>query len=332
MTNTIDKSHQQRIAEQIRQYEAKGNMHSELTSIYTYWQQKYVAPRLRDLTGYNNHLELYARTFIEAIKRTGNNRIVSIGSGDGTLENQIAQTMIQYGHTDFRMILLELSPIQNRRALDQARENGISDKFEAHEVDLNDWKPAEKCGAIMAHHSLHHILELEKLFDAIHEALEDGGRFVTFDMIGRNGHMRWPEVYRIVNGIWKFLPEEKRLHLLLRRIDDEFYNHDCSTEGFEGIRAQDILPLLVERFHFDTFFAWGGLIDPFIDRGYSAHFDPQNPLDAGFIDFLQDINDILTETGYLKPTQLLGVMAKAPIENPKYYRGWLPETMVRVPS
>jgi hypothetical protein len=31
-------------------------------------------------------------------------------------------------------------------------------------------------------------------------------------------------------------------HVLLQRLEDEFFDHDCSTLGFESIRAQDILP------------------------------------------------------------------------------------------
>jgi len=32
---------------------------------------------------------------------------------------------------------------------------------------------------------------------------------------------------------------------------------DCSKQGFEGIRAQDILPLLVKKFSFRSFLGFG---------------------------------------------------------------------------
>ncbi len=66
--------------------------------------------------------------------------------------------------------------------------------------------------------------------------------FVTNDMIGRNGHQRWPEALEIVNQYWHELPEAYRYNKLLSRYEPEYMNWDCSTEGFEGIRAQDILP------------------------------------------------------------------------------------------
>jgi hypothetical protein len=34
---------------------------------------------------------------------------------------------------------------------------------------------------------------LEHLFDAVSTALGEDGRFVIYDIIGRNGHLRWPE-------------------------------------------------------------------------------------------------------------------------------------------
>lgn len=329
MSSANEKSHDQRLEEQIKQYAENEDMHGDLSATYFYWQQKHLAPKFRELTGFHNHLQLYAQTFIDRIRRTGNNKIASIGSGDGQLEVQIAQVMLKEGFDDFHFVLLELSPIQNERARKHAANAGFAEKFSTHDVDLNTWRAPEKYGAVMAHHSLHHIVGLEHLFQAIFDAMEEDAAFVTFDMIGRNGHMRWPEAYRIVNSIWKFLPEQRRKHILLNKTYDDFFNHDCSNVGFEGIRAQDILPLLVQTFHFDTFFGWGNIIDPFIDRGYGAHYDTTKPEDAGFIDFLEDLNELLIEVGYLKPTQVLAIMTKRPVDNPKYYRGWAPESMVR---
>ena len=47
--------------------------------------------------------------------------------------------------------------------------------------------------------------------------------------------------------------------------------------SFEGIRAQDILPLLVERFTFDEFIGFGNVIDPFVDRSFGPNFDIASP-------------------------------------------------------
>lgn len=326
------KTHEVRLKEQINQYANVENMHSQLADAFFYWQQKYFRPRFRELTNCNNFLELYAKAFIDRIGRTGNNRIVSFGSGDGQVEVQIGQVMKRMGQSDFEFHLVELSPMQHERARKKAADAGLDGQYKMIEADFNKWKADTEYSCAMAHHALHHVLDLEHLFTETHRALHEDGVFVTFDVIGRNGHMRWPEAYKLINLMWHFLPPEKRKHTILNRIDDDFYNHDCSTQGFEGIRAQDILPILIKTFHFETFYAFGNLIDVFTSRGYGPNFDTSKPEDAAFIDFVEELNEILLDCGYLKPTRLCAIMGKKPVANPVLYKGRTPEAMMRDPE
>lgn len=324
--------HQRRIGEQIAQYATTENMHAQLPDMFSYWQTKYFAPRYQALTGTKNFLELYVSVFTDRIRRTGNKRVASLGSGDGAIEVQIAARMRAEGVEDFEFHLIELSPVQNERAKAKAAEQGLEAHFIPVECDFNTWRADQPFAAVMAHHALHHVVDLEHLFQAIHDGLEEEGAFVTFDVIGRNGHMRWPEAYKLINLMWHFLPPEKRKHHLLNRLDDDFFNHDCSTQGFEGIRSQDILPLLVKTFHFEVFYAFGNLIDVFTSRGYGQNFSTKDPLDLAFIDFVEELNELLLEQGYLKPTRLCAVMGKHAVAQPRLYRGWTPEQMLRQPD
>jgi hypothetical protein len=89
------------------------------------------------------------------------------------------------------------------------------------------------------------VLGLEHLFDAIQGALEQEGVFLATDIIGRNGHMRWPETLEIIQGIRKLIPDHYKTNHQLKRVEKEYDDWDCYKTSFEGIRAQDILPLLV---------------------------------------------------------------------------------------
>ena len=129
-------------------------------------------------------------------------------------------------------------------------------------------------------------------------------------MIGRNGHMRWPETLQRVEEVWATLPEVKKFHWQFKETHHEFVNWDCTYEGFEGVRAQDILPLLLQRFSFAAFAACGGFIDPFVERGYGLNYDPDNPEDRDFIDRLAAENDALLEAGTIKPTMMFADMVK----------------------
>ena len=116
------------------------------------------------------------------------------------------------------------------------------------------------------------LLELEAIFSNIVQCIGTTGVFITCDVIGRNGHLLWPETLEIIESLWRTLPFEKKFHHQFKKTCTEFPNHDCSTAGFEGIRAQDILPLLVEKFSFEFFLGYGGLTDPFVGRSFGDNY------------------------------------------------------------
>ena len=155
---------------------------------------------------------------------------------------------------------------------------------------------------------------------------------MTDDMIGRNGHQRWPEALKFVNQLWSELPEKYKYNRKLNRLEKEYENFDCSTEGFEGIRAQDILPLLVERFRFDLFIGFGNIIDIFIDRCFGPNFDPENEWDRDFIDRVQALDAAEIESGRIKPTHIMAAMTKRPTGPTKMYKHLSPQFCIRRPD
>ena len=122
-------------------------------------------------------------------------------------------------------------------------------------------------------------------------------------MSGREG----PQA-AIVREFWRELPREYRYNHQLARQEDEFLDWDCAQEGFEGIRAQDILPLLVERFGFDLFAPFANVIDPFIDRGFGHNFDAGADWDRAFIDRVHARDEAEIRRGAITPTHLFAVM------------------------
>ena len=118
----------------------------------------------------------------------------------------------------------------------------------------------------------------------------------------------------------------------LHRFEKSFVNWDCSTTGFEGIRGQDILPLLLQSFRFEAFVAYSNLINVFVDRCFGHNFDAKNPEDIAFIERIGAPDEQLIDEGKIKPTQMIAVMRVAPGESPRYYRHWSAEFCVRPPG
>ena len=152
------------------------------------------------------------------------------------------------------------------------------------------------------------------------------------DMIGRNGHQRWPESLEIVNKYWKELPESKQFNVLLNRLEKEYENWDCSKEGFEGIRAQDVLPLLLQRFQCEKFIGFGNAIDIFVDRCFGHNFNRESEWDRDLIDRVHAEDEAGLKSGKLTPTHMMAVFVKTMHCAPYYSRVIDPISSIRKPN
>ncbi|MER8430384.1 class I SAM-dependent methyltransferase [Mesorhizobium caraganae] len=322
-------TYEERIAAQIEQYRAGVNVHA-LPDIFHYWANQYLRPQIIQLFGAVSIAEIFALPIIERAKGKSTVEVLSIGSGDCSVEIEVATILRDRIGTGFRIYATELSPILIKQANSAIAATGLSDCLVCLETDLNTWtsKPAS-FDVAMVSHSLHHIVELEHVFLNVQQALRPGGVFCISDMIGRNGHMRWPEALEIMQKFWAILPEGHKYNHLLTRTEPAYINFDCSGEGFEGIRAQDILPLLLQRFYPGKFLAAGGLTDVFVDRAFGHNFDPKNNFDRNFIDLVHHVNELLLRAGVLTPTQLFAYFHVGPAK--LEWVGTPPDRAVRWP-
>jgi SAM-dependent methyltransferase len=138
---------------------------------------------------------------LEAKNRTGRigANFVSVGAGNCDLEISIAKIMVKAGFSDFMFECLEINPVILERGREMARENGVLRNTRFIEADFNSRVATKKYDGVIANQSLHHVTNLEHLFNQINNGLHTDGSFVISDMIGRNGHQRWPEYMEIVN-------------------------------------------------------------------------------------------------------------------------------------
>ena len=280
----------------------------DLPPIFHYWSNRYLRPKLEAIgvTGpddfFLRHLE---RCYDDG---EGERYFVSIGAGHCDLEIRLAQRLIAAGRDRFLIDALEVNRSMIDSALARAAAAGVTGQVRPQRCDVNSWNPALVCDAVIANHSLHHLVALEHLFDGVASKLAPHARFIVSDMIGRNGHMRWPEALAIVEEYWQELPLPYRYDRQRLLQLDQFENWDCARDGFEGIRAQDILPLLVERFSFDVFLAFANVIDPFVERSFGPNFSVDRDWDRDFIDRVHARDEAEISAGRIKPTHLFAVM------------------------
>lgn len=310
-----DATYQERLRREREAFDQYIQVH-DLPDIFHYWSNAYLAPKLRrfGISDPEQFFFLYVQKHWQAVGQRPL-RLLSLGAGNCDMEARLARRLLDSGISDFSLECIDINSSMLERGREHARSLGVDAQLTLTCADFNDWKPAPASqDIIIANQCLHHVLELESLFDAIRTALRPDGYFLTSDMIGRNGHQRWPEALELVQEFWKELPPSYRYNQLLRRQEDTYINHDCSTEGFEGIRAQDILPLLVQHFHFELFIPFGNLIFVFIDRPFGHNFDAQADWDRNFIDRVHAADEAAMLEGRIKPTQILAALRCQPVE------------------
>lgn len=216
-------SYEERLQQQIEQYRHVENMH-DLPAIFHYWSNKYLRPKINAVLEVDSITDFYAEhLFRAAQKHAGPYHIASLGAGDCAVEIDIARALRARGLSQFVIECLELSPVLLARAEQAANAAGMQEYIRLVPTDLNLWSPQNQSyTGIIANHSLHHLVELEKIFDQAQAALRPDGTFVTNDMIGRNGHMRWPEAEKIVQQIWAFLPDRLKFNRQINVLDEVF--------------------------------------------------------------------------------------------------------------
>jgi SAM-dependent methyltransferase len=325
-------SYSAKIEEEIRFYQDVTNVH-DLPSIFHYWSSKYLQPKF-ELLGFSNPDEFYIR-YISRIARSApesNCKILSLGAGNCDAEVRLSQVLAEIGIHNFTFDCLDINAQMLARGRQLAQEARLTPHFAFVESDISGWETNDSYNIIIANQSLHHFVELEVLFEKARQTLRDDGFFLTNDMIGRNGHMRWPEALELVQALWSLLDEKHKWNCQLKRQEEVYENWDCSLEGFEGVRSQDILPLLLKTFQFDCFLGFANLASVFVDRNFGPNFNITSQQDCNFIDFVAKLDDYFIESGKIKPTQMLAAMTKSGTADAKVYKHLTPEFCVRDPK
>ncbi len=332
MSSATDLEYEARLAREQSIFADQIEVH-ELPQIFHYWSNRYLRPWMEEY-GFSNPDQFFACYLQKAAERTGSGpaRFVSVGCGNCDTEVRVAGLMRQAGMRDFVIECLDINEAMLERGRQLAIEAGVANEILPIRADFNQWQPARHYAAVMANQSLHHVVELESLFDAVKGALLPNGLFLLSDMIGRNGHQCWPEALRGIWGYWHQLPAGHRYNLQLKRQEDWYESWDCSHEGFEGIRAQDILPLLIERFEFELFLPFGAIIDAFVGRAFGHHLDAASDDDRAWVDRIHLRDEEAIQSGEWTPTHLVAALTVGEPPQRLWSRGLSPQTCIRRPE
>ncbi|HEX5051171.1 MAG TPA: class I SAM-dependent methyltransferase [Planctomycetota bacterium] len=302
----------------------------EVPRIFHHWEHTHVQPLLHEL-GVWDAATLFGHHLRDGAARTGNAtpRFLSLGAGDCQLELTLAKAFVKGGLRTFTIDCVEPDLLLRGRARASALAQGLEQHVVGVAADLNTWSARHRYDGVMANGSLHRVVRLERLLDGVQKVMADGAWFVVRARIGRNGHLRWPEALAEVHQLWQDLPPSHRWDHHLRRSQQTFTDWDNSRIGDDGVRAQDVLPELLERFSMPLFAGFGNLIDVFVGTAFGPNFSPESAWDRDFIASVHERDEELLTAGRLTPTHMFAVMARGAEPVRAQARGLRPEQCVR---
>jgi SAM-dependent methyltransferase len=175
-----DEEYARRLRSEKGQFDECLNVH-ELPDIFHYWSNQYLRPMF-EVFGFSSPNDFFLQSIRGkcAQDTTREIAIVSIGAGNCDLEIDIGERLLSAGLGNFHIDCLEINENMLERARARVGDGELASKLRFLQQDFNRWQPrGAEYHVVMANQSLHHVLELEHLFDSIRRGLAPGGVFLT---------------------------------------------------------------------------------------------------------------------------------------------------------
>ncbi len=236
-------------------------------------------------------------------------RVLSLGSGACSLELSLVQRLIESG-IDCHLTCIDFNAKLLAMAQANASERALAQHMSFVVQDCNRPGDLGKADVIIVNQFFHHVEQLEAFAASLDAALEDDGVLLSSDVIGRNGHLLWPDVGTLVSRFWEALPTTQRVDRYFDAVQNDYVQVDHAAYSNEGIRAQDVVESLLEHFEFEIFLTFGGCIIPFVERRIGFNFDPANDEDTAFIDRVHSADIEALENELYPASNMIAMLRK----------------------
>lgn len=173
-------------------------------------------------------------------------RALSLGCGGGALERHALALNVCESFDAY-----DISEGSVEAAREEARKAGLLDRINYAVADLNSPFLGENLyDAVFASMAIHHIENLEALFEELNRALKPGGLFVFNEFIGPSQFQWTGAQVALANELLAQIPERYRTNEkgnVMRKVRQPTIQQMNDIDPSESIRSAEITPL-VERY------------------------------------------------------------------------------------
>jgi SAM-dependent methyltransferase len=174
-------------------------------------------------------------------------------------------------------------------------------------ADATGFRDPQPCDVLVVNQFFHHVADLEGFCAALVRGLAPDGVLLSSDVVGRNGHVPWPDVEAQVQAFWRELAPAQTLDRSDGRRKPRYEAVDHAAYSNEGVRAQDVVACLADAFDFEVFLTFGAAIMPFVERRFGFNFSIDGT-DAELLERIAATDDARVQRGDYPASNMFAVL------------------------
>ncbi|PYQ35292.1 MAG: hypothetical protein DMF55_07690 [Acidobacteria bacterium] len=163
--------------------------------------------------------------------------------------------------------------------------------------------PVRTVRLAIAHDCLHHVQELELLFQSLHRLLQPNGTLAFCEYTGPNRFQYPDEQLEVINRYLAEIPRHLRVHPDNGEVVEKITRTDSASlireDPSEAVRSEDVVAAVLERFTRVVLKPYnGGLLNPLL-QNIIVNFHSEEG--RALLEYLCEQERLLTESGELAP-------------------------------
>ncbi len=231
-------------------------------------------------------------------------RVLSIGSGDGTLERHLASM-----NTAKSIEGIDLAPKRIEIAEEEARNAGMADiiSYSVCNVETHPF-PNSDYDAIYFNSALHHMSDLDGILQKCKVVLKPDGFLFVNEYIGPNRFAFSDREKEVMQSVFHMIPKKYRIsHADHDRgqVRQQMHFPDPAeverADPSEAIHSQNIYDALRRHFKIEEFNYTGGTLMQFMLLDIAGNFRESDPESIKVLKLIFDIESTLVGNGDLPP-------------------------------